>query len=160
MIEEPEQYLLQFVDAGASSITVHVETCPHLHQTLGSIHDLGVTAGVALNPSTPISAISEVLDRIDLVLVMTVNPGFGGQKLIKSTLNKVRQARVLIDSQTRGDIRLEVDGGIDSTNILEAANAGADVFVTGTSIFKHPSGPSVGTQALRTLLEPELLEQS
>jgi len=153
MIEEPERYLADFARAGASRLTVHVETCPHLHQTLRTIQDLGVSAGVALNPSTPITAISEVVEEVGLILIMTVNPGFGGQKFIDSTLNKVQQARELIISRGLKDIHIEVDGGIDSTTLLDAASAGADVFVAGTAIFKHPSGAQVGAQNLYAAME-------
>lgn len=152
MIEKPERLLADFARAGATRLTVHVETCPHLHQTLRTIQELGVCAGVALNPSTPITAISEVLNELDLVLIMTVNPGFGGQQLIQSTLKKVQSAREMIDSQSTEQIRIEVDGGIDKLNILDAARAGADTFVAGTAIFRHPSGIRSGVQTLREAL--------
>jgi len=155
MMEEPERLLSDFARAGASRLTVHVETCPHLHQTLRTIQELGISAGVALNPSTPLGAITEILEEVDLILIMTVNPGFGGQKLIDTTLHKVERARELLISKGLHETHLEVDGGIDSSTIQAAASAGADVFVTGTAIFKHPSGIRVGTQTLMAALEAE-----
>jgi ribulose-phosphate 3-epimerase len=155
MMEEPERLLSDFARAGASRLTVHVETCPHLHQTLRTIQELDVSAGVALNPSTPFGAITEILEEVDLILIMTVNPGFGGQKLIDTTLRKVERARELLISKSMYDIHIEVDGGIDTTTIQAAASAGADIFVAGTAVFKHPSGTRVGIQSLMAALEVE-----
>jgi ribulose-phosphate 3-epimerase len=159
MMEEPEKFLRNFADAGASRLTVHVETCPHLHQTLNAIKDLGCSAGVTLNPGTPLSSISEVIDEVDLILIMTVNPGFGGQKLIPRALQKVVQSRELLKSSERNSVYLEVDGGIDPQTIMDAAHAGADVFVAGTAIFKHPLGARSGVQALRKVLEAEAIKE-
>jgi ribulose-phosphate 3-epimerase len=134
MIEAPERYVEAFVRAGASTLGVHVETCPHLHRTIGQIHDAGARACVVLNPATPASAVEMVLPDVDQVLVMTVNPGFGGQKFIESMLPKIEVLRRWIDE--RGlDVALEVDGGIAIETIGRAASAGADVFVAGTAVF-------------------------
>jgi ribulose-phosphate 3-epimerase len=134
MIVEPERYVPDFVRAGASTVGVHVETCPHLHRNLAQIREEGARASVVLNPATPAEAVRPVLGDVDQVLVMTVNPGFGGQKFIASTLEKIRQLRHWIDE--RGlDVALEVDGGIGPETIGAAARAGADVFVAGTAVF-------------------------
>jgi ribulose-phosphate 3-epimerase len=154
MIEKPEKRLEDFAKAGASRLTVHVETCLHLHQTIKTIKDLGLSAGVALNPGTPLSLISEIMEDVDLVLIMTVNPGFGGQKLIKSTLMKVKEARERERSDESHPFYIQVDGGINSFTIGDVASAGADVFVAGTAIFKHPHGVIPGIQALQKALEP------
>jgi ribulose-phosphate 3-epimerase len=159
MIEKPENLLKRFADAGASRLTVHVETCPHLHQTLNSIKELGCSAGVTLNPATPISSLTEVIDEIDLILVMTVNPGFGGQHLIQRTLQKVVDTCELLHSRGRDSVYIEVDGGIDQHTILDAARAGADAFVAGTAIFKHPHGARSGVQTLRKALEHEKINE-
>ncbi len=134
MIVEPERYVEDFVRAGAACVGIHVEACPHLHRSVAQIREAGARACVALNPGTPVQAVETVLADIDQVLVMTVNPGFGGQKFIESTLSKVETLRAWIDS--RGlDVRIEVDGGIGSETIGRAAAAGADVFVAGTAVF-------------------------
>jgi len=134
MIETPERYIGAFAMAGANTIGVHAETCPHLHRTVAQIRESGARSAVALNPSTPASAVREVLGDIDQVLVMTVNPGFGGQKFIASTLPKIETLRRWIDE--RGlDVAIEVDGGIGPETIARAAQAGADVFVAGTAVF-------------------------
>ena len=134
MIVEPERYVADFVRAGAATVGVHVETCPHLHRTLAQIREAGARACAVLNPATPAQAIEPVLGDLDQVLVMTVNPGFGGQKFIASMLGKVEQLRRWIDE--RGlDVALEVDGGIGPETIGAAARAGADVFVAGTAVF-------------------------
>jgi ribulose-phosphate 3-epimerase len=134
MIKSPERYIDAFAKAGANTIGVHAEACPHLHRTLQAIREAGARASVAINPSTPASAVQEVLGDLDQVLVMTVNPGFGGQKFIASTLPKIETLRRWIDE--RGlEIALEVDGGIGPETIARAARAGADVFVAGTAVF-------------------------
>ncbi len=146
MIEAPERYIEAFADAGADHIGVHVETCPHLHRTLAQIRETGARACVVLNPSTPAQAIEPVLGDLDQVLVMTVNPGFGGQRFIQSMLPKIETLRGWIDE--RGlDVDLEVDGGISNETILAAAAAGADVFVAGTAVF----GASNYRDAIATL---------
>ena len=135
MIVEPERYVEDFVHAGAATVGVHVETCPHLHRTLAQIREAGARACAVLNPSTPASAVEPVLGDLDQVLVMTVNPGFGGQKFIESTLPKIETLRRWIDE--RGlDVALEVDGGVDAATVGRAARAGADLFVAGTAVFR------------------------
>ncbi|MFP5020064.1 ribulose-phosphate 3-epimerase [Pseudonocardia phyllosphaerae] len=134
MVEDPDPLLDTWVDAGCELVIVHAETCKHLHRTLGRIHELGARAGVALNPATPLDAVTNVLDLTDLLLVMTVNPGFGGQAYIASMEPKIAAARAEIDS--RGlDIELEVDGGIGPKTIGAAARAGARVFCAGSALF-------------------------
>ena len=138
MIDSPERYVEDFVRAGANTVGVHVEVSPHLHRTVTQIREAGARASVTLNPATPASAVELVLGDIDQVLVMTVNPGFGGQKFITSMLPKIEMLRRWIDE--RGlDVALEVDGGIGTETIAQAAQAGADVFVAGTAIFGAPS---------------------
>jgi ribulose-phosphate 3-epimerase len=149
MIEQPERYLRTFAKAGASGLTVHVETCPHLQQTLATISDLGLKSGVALNPGTPVSHLVEVIDMVDLILIMTVNPGFGGQKLIPKTLEKVQQLRKLLDERSNERCLIEVDGGINADTIGIALSAGANIFVAGNSVFGHPHGAREGLEALQ-----------
>ncbi len=151
MIENPDTYIQQFAHAGADSITVHTETCTHLHRTVSALHEAGVRAAVALNPATPVSAIEEIVGLCDMILVMTVNPGFGGQSFIMSTLEKVKRIREMARVQDL-DLKIEVDGGIDSHNAPQAVSAGADVLVAGNSIFNHPEGITEGIQAIRASL--------
>lgn len=134
MIEKPERYIDDFVSAGANILTVQVEACNHLHRTLNDIRSAGIKAGVALNPHTPLSSIEYILDEVDLILIMTVNPGFGGQSFIKSMTKKIQEARNLIKQSGRR-INLEVDGGINTHTADEAYRAGANVIVSGNSIF-------------------------
>ena len=134
MITEPERYINDFADAGADIITVHAEACKHLDATIEKIKAAGAMAGVAINPATPVSTITHVLEKVDMVLIMTVNPGFGGQKLIPYTLDKVRELNELV--QRKGiKIDIEVDGGITINNIEEALNAGANIIVAGSAVF-------------------------
>ncbi|MBI3604709.1 MAG: ribulose-phosphate 3-epimerase [Nitrospirae bacterium] len=135
MIENPERYIDEFVSAGSDILTVHVETCPHLHRTIQQIKEKGIKAGVTLNPSTPLSSVEEVIGDADLLLIMSVNPGFGGQKFIPSMIDKIKRARKLIDSKGFKAM-LEVDGGLKTDNVKEISNAGCDVFVAGSAIFK------------------------
>jgi ribulose-phosphate 3-epimerase len=137
MIVEPERYAEDFIKAGASTLAIHVETSPHLHRSVAQIREAGARAAVALNPATPAAAVEPVLGDIDQVLVMTVNPGFGGQKFIESTLPKIEQLRAWIDAREL-DVAIEVDGGIGPETIARAARAGADVFVAGTAVFGAP----------------------
>ena len=138
MIEDPDRYIDAFVDAGSNIITVHAEAVTHLHRTVQYIKAKGARAGVSLNPSTPLSCVEEILPDIDLLLIMTVNPGFGGQKFISSMLPKIRKAREL--AQARGlEMAIEVDGGVTAENIGTLANAGADIFVAGAAVFGSPS---------------------
>ena len=132
MIAPADPYIAAFAEAGADGITVHAEAGPHLHRTLQAIRAAGKRAGVAINPATPVAAIAHVIDIVDLVLVMSVNPGFGGQSFIAESLLKIRQARELIGGRA---IDLEVDGGVSVENAKALADAGADVFVAGTSVF-------------------------
>lgn len=148
MIEEPRRFLREFVEAGASIMTVHVEAVRHLHATVAAIQETGVRAGVALNPATPLSAVEEVLDRLDLLLVMTVNPGFGGQALIPETLDKIARARALLDRRG-ARAELEVDGGVKADNVAEVVRRGARVVVAGSAIFVGGEGIAANTAALR-----------
>jgi len=151
MIEHPEAHIRQFAEAGASIITVHVEAATHLHRLVESIKDLGVRVGVALNPATHLSSIDEVLPLLDLVLVMTVNPGFGGQTFIGSMKDKiVRMRRILDERQTQAE--LEVDGGITALIAPEVAKAGAEVLVAGAAIFKSKLGAVKAMQEMRRAL--------
>jgi ribulose-phosphate 3-epimerase len=148
MISEPGLYAEQFVRAGADMVSVHVEIDPHLHRTLASIKGAGAQAGIVLNPATPLSALEEALAYADYVLVMSVNPGFGGQKFIQTSLDKVRRLRRMIDE--RGlKTRIEIDGGIDRDNIAEVVAAGAEIVVAGTAVF----GTGDPTAAVRGLLD-------
>lgn len=135
MIVQPDRYLEQFAQAGAATITVHYEACTHLHRTLTRIRELGCRAGVALNLQTPVTVLEDIIDAVDLVLIMTINPGFGGQKLVLSAIQKVRKMRQLL-TEHHSTALIEVDGGIDLQTIASLAKAGADVFVAGTSVFK------------------------
>lgn len=147
MIEHPGQYISQFVEAGADIITVHVEACPHLHRVVQQIKDLGIRAGVALNPATPLNSIDEILTSVNLVLLMTVDPGFGGQSFIPQMLDKIRRLRKTLD-QKGLDVELEVDGGITAEIAPKVVDAGARVLVAGAAVFN--TGESI-TQALRKI---------
>jgi len=149
MIESPETYLRDYVEAGADILGVHAEACPHLHGTLGEIRRLGARSCAVLNPATPAEAVEHVLEEADQILVMTVNPGFGGQSFTEAMLPKIEKIRGWIES--RGlPIDLEVDGGVTDENIGRAAAAGANVFVAGTSVFRHaPADRKSAIDALR-----------
>jgi ribulose-phosphate 3-epimerase len=134
MIENPDRYIAQFAKAGADYISVQVEACPHLHRTIHLIKDHGAKAGAVLNPATPLSTIICLLEDLDFVLIMSVNPGFGGQKFIRSALEKIEQLKALIE-QSGLDMLIQVDGGVNTSTIAEIAAAGADVFVAGSAIF-------------------------
>jgi ribulose-phosphate 3-epimerase len=151
MIVEPERHLQTFADAGADGITVHYESCPHLHRTLTTIRALDCRAGAAINPSTPAHMLDDVLEICDLALVMTIDPGFGGQRLIPHTLHKVELLRREVESQGL-DTEVEVDGGVDATNARACVEAGADVLVAGTAVFRHAGGPAAGVEALQAAL--------
>jgi ribulose-phosphate 3-epimerase len=138
MIEKPERYLKQFADAGAKMITVHLEACPHIHRTIQEIKVLGCLAGIALNPGTPVSLLKDLINDIDLVLIMSVNPGFGGQKFIPYSVDKVREANELIQLTGR-PIYLEVDGGVSMQNAESLIDAGANVLVAGSFVFSSPN---------------------
>jgi ribulose-phosphate 3-epimerase len=138
MVQPVDDLIRMFADAGASYITFHPEASQHVDRSLQLVRDLGCKAGLVLNPATNLDAINWVMDRLDMLLLMSVNPGFGGQKFIPSTLDKLKQARKIIDDSGY-DIRLEVDGGVGVANIQEIAAAGADTFVAGSAIFSQPS---------------------
>jgi ribulose-phosphate 3-epimerase len=150
MVEKPESLLEAFAEAGASHLTVHVETCPHLHRTLEEIRSLGCKAGVTLNPGTPASSIFPVLPFVDLVLVMSVDPGFSGGTYIPEMVDKVAEIRRKLD-EIGSPAWLEVDGGISPETLPEMKSAGATAFVSATSIFKHPQGIAAGIDSLRNL---------
>jgi len=151
MIVDPDRHLGTFAAAGADAITVHYEACPHLHRTLTAIRSLDCRSGAAINPSTPAAMLDDVLEACDLALVMTIDPGFGGQRLIPRTLRKVEQLRREIERQGL-DTEVEVDGGVDSENAKACVDAGADVLVAGTAVFEHPGGPEAGVAALQLAL--------
>jgi len=152
MIENPDRYLGAFVDAGADRITVHQETCPHLHRTLQEIRRLGAEPAVSLNPSTPVEAIRNVIPELEMVLIMTVNPGFGGQKFIAGSLAKLARLKKLLKEENRSGMHVEVDGGIDSTTAAKVVAAGANVLVAGSAVFGHQDGAAAGVRALRRAL--------
>jgi len=135
MIENPDMFIDEFVDAGADIIVVHQETCKHLHRTIQNIKSRGVKAGVSLNPATPINVLEDILEELDMVLIMSVNPGFGGQSFIESSVGKIKRLKKMIDE--RGlDIDIQVDGGVKASNIRKVVEAGANVIVAGSAIFK------------------------
>ncbi len=155
MVIEPDALLPRYVEAGCNIIIVHAEACTHLHRTLGLIADLGARAGVALNPSTPASAVANVLDMTDLVLVMTVNPGFGGQRYIETMEPKIAQVATMIEDSGR-PIDLEVDGGIGPDTVAGAARAGANVLVSGSALYRDPDGLDHAVTDLRARAEAAL----
>jgi ribulose-phosphate 3-epimerase len=154
MVYTPDVMAKQYIDAGCSRLIVHAEACTHLHRTLANINDLGANAAVALNPATPASAISHVLDLVDLVLVMTVNPGFGGQAYIATMEPKIAEIRSMIDGAGLADrVDLEVDGGIGPSTIAGAAAAGANVLIAGSALYKDPEGLAHAVSDLRARAE-------
>ena len=148
MIEEPGRYVKAFADAGADRITVHVEACTHLHRTLQSIRELGVLAGVTLNPGTPVSSVEPVLHLVDLVLVMTVNPGFGGQAFIPESLDRIRAVRAMLDA-LGSSAHVQVDGGITPDNVSAVIDAGADAVVAGSAVFRGRGTVDENVRAFR-----------
>ncbi|MGB0833379.1 MAG: ribulose-phosphate 3-epimerase [Psychrobium sp.] len=150
MVSPVDSLVPQFAEAGASIITFHPEASQHVDRTLQLIKDSGCQAGVVLNPATPLTCLEYIMDKLDVILLMSVNPGFGGQKFIPSTLDKLRQVRKLIDDSGY-DIRLEVDGGVKVDNIAEIAEAGADMFVAGSAIFNQPDYKAVIDQMRQEL---------
>lgn len=135
MIDEPARFLQDYKDCGADIVTVHAEACKHLHRTIAAIKELGMKAGVALNPATPVSVLDYVLEDIDMILIMSVNPGFGGQKFISASLRKITETRALLNS--RGlQTDIQVDGGVTLSNVAEIIQAGANVLVAGSAVFK------------------------
>ncbi|MGA7842464.1 MAG: ribulose-phosphate 3-epimerase [Candidatus Acidiferrales bacterium] len=158
MIEQPEFYIEDFIRAGGNRILVHQEATVHLDRALAMIRELGAEAGAAINPATPVTMLSEVLDKVDTVLVMTVNPGFGGQKFISNTYEKIRQLNQM-RARYNASFRIEVDGGVDLENTAELARAGANTFVAGTSIF-HTADPAAATRQLKKLATQALSQRS
>ncbi|HUP52006.1 MAG TPA: ribulose-phosphate 3-epimerase [Longimicrobiales bacterium] len=151
MIDQPERHLETFAKAGADILTVHHEACPDLPRTVERIRALGVRAGVAINPATPLESVRHVASDVDLLLVMSVNPGFGGQAFIEGSTDKLRHARELLD-QLGSEAELEVDGGIDARNSEVVARAGATVVVAGSAVYGHPEGAAEGVRAIRRSL--------
>lgn len=151
MVQNPDPYLGAYVEAGAAMVSVHVEVLPHLHRTIAAIKALGAVAGVVLNPSTPVSAIEEVAGDVDFVLVMSVNPGFGGQSFIPRALDKVRAVRSLLDRAGTGAF-VEIDGGVDVDNIAQVVAAGASVVVAGQAVFGYADA-AAAVRALRAAAE-------
>jgi ribulose-phosphate 3-epimerase len=154
MIESPERLIPDFARAGADSITVHVETCPHLHRTIQQIKELGVQAGVTLNPGTPLSTLREILSEVDLVLIMSVNPGFGGQSYIPASTDKIARLRRMLDERGLAQVEIQVDGGIKAHNVAEVVAAGASVLVVGSAIFNKQASVAANIAALRNQIAP------
>lgn len=152
MVEQPDELAHRYVEAGCDRLIVHAEACIHLHRTLGAIRDLGAEAAVALNPATPADAVAHVLDLVDMVLVMTVNPGFGGQAYIATMEPKIVEIAAMIEASGH-DVDIEVDGGIGPDTIVGAAAAGANVLVAGSSLFRDPEGLEHAVTELRGLAE-------
>ncbi len=150
MIEEPDRYIDAFAEAGASMISVHVEVLPHLHRTVHAIKKLGIRAGVVLNPSTPVGTLEEIASSVDFVLVMSVNPGFGGQSFIPSSVEKVRKVRTLLDRVGNRQALIEIDGGIDLTTAAAVVDAGARILVAGNAVFGTPD-PERATRELKAV---------
>jgi ribulose-phosphate 3-epimerase len=154
MVLTPDVMAKRYVEAGCQRLIVHAEACTHLHRTLGNIRELGATAAVALNPSTPASEVAHVLDLVDLVLVMTVNPGFGGQSYISTMEPKIAEVRRMVNEAGLADqVDVEVDGGISASTVQGAARAGANVLIAGSALFRHAGGLGAAVQELRTLAE-------
>ncbi|MDP7390180.1 MAG: ribulose-phosphate 3-epimerase, partial [Pseudomonadales bacterium] len=151
MVKPVDRLVGDFIEAGADYVTIHPESTEHMHRSLSQIREGGAKPGIVFNPATPLDVLSEVIDLVDLVLIMSVNPGFGGQSFIPSSLDKLRQAREIIDVSGR-DIRLQIDGGIKPSNVGDAAAAGADAFVAGTAIFGQDNYVEV-IKALRTNID-------
>jgi ribulose-phosphate 3-epimerase len=148
MIEQPERYLADFARAGADRLTVHVETCPHLHRTIEQIKEVGCQAGVTLNPATPLSSLEEILPEVDLALVMSVNPGFGGQVFIPHSIKKIQGVRALLDHAGNA-APIEVDGGVDLSTIEKVVHAGAEWLVAGNAIFGAGGDPEAAARAIK-----------
>ena len=149
MIVQPEKYIADFKKAGADILTVHYEACTHLHRTIQEIKANGMKAGVALNPHTPVNVLEDVIEELDLVLIMSVNPGFGGQKFIENSYKKIKQLKKLIN-ESKSKALIEVDGGVDNTNTEKLLNAGVDVFVAGSYVFKSEN-PSKTIENMKNL---------
>ncbi|MEX2426588.1 MAG: ribulose-phosphate 3-epimerase [Thermomicrobiaceae bacterium] len=152
MIDQPERYIDAFASAGADSISIHAEASAHCHRALQQIRDQDVAAGIAINPGTPLTAIEELLPLVDLVLVMSVNPGFGGQSFIQESLRKIKRLGAVLAEGGFGNVRIEVDGGINSDNIGPARDAGAEIFVCGSSVFNERESVDKAVASLRSAL--------
>jgi ribulose-phosphate 3-epimerase len=157
MIERPERYIQAFAEAGADMISVHQEATPHLDRAVTMIRECGVSPGVVINPATPVTVLTEILDRVDFVLVMSVNPGFGGQKFIPSTIGKIQQLRDL-RARHNCTYRIEVDGGVGPENVAELVRAGAEILVAGTSIF-HTEDPAAAVRRMKQAAEAALAQK-
>ncbi len=152
MVLTPDVMAARYIEAGCARLIVHAEACIHLHRTLGNIAELGASAAVALNPATPASAVAHVLDLVDLVLVMTVNPGFGGQQYITTMEPKIAELKVMIAGVGRSELTsIEVDGGISADTVAGAAAAGASILVAGSALYRHPDGLEAAVAELRTI---------
>jgi len=149
MIEQPERYIPDFIRAGANSVTVHVETCPHLHRTIEQIKELGAKAGVTLNPATPLSTLEEILPEVDMALIMSVSPGFGNQTYLPNSTARIARLRQTLDGRGLTEVDIEVDGGIKVSNIAEVAAAGANIMVVGSAIFNLQASVAANIAALR-----------
>ncbi len=157
MIESPERYVADFIRAGAHRITVHHEACTHLHRVLEQIRELGALPGVAVNPATPVELLRDVLPFVDLVLVMTVNPGFGGQAFIPTSPGRVARVQALLEELRPGEsVAVQVDGGIDAATAGAVVSAGADVLVAGSAVYGHPQGVAEGVRAIRLSAEASM----
>lgn len=154
MIEKPERLIPDFAKAGADLLTVHVETCPHLHRTIQQIKELGIRAGVTLNPATPLTALEDILFEVDLVLIMSVNPGFGGQAFIPHSLERIQRLSKMLKMRGLGNVELEVDGGIKENNASQVVAAGATILVAGSAIFNENATVSANISALRRAAYP------
>ncbi|MEE2669640.1 MAG: ribulose-phosphate 3-epimerase [Gemmatimonadota bacterium] len=149
MIEHPEQHLAAFADAGADYLTVHQEVCPHLHQTVQHIRELGVKPGVTLNPATSLTSLADILPEVDLALIMSVNPGFGGQAYIPSSTERIKLLRGMLDEAGAAGVELEVDGGVNTKTAGLASGAGATVLVAGSAVFRHSGGIAEAIRLIR-----------
>lgn len=152
MISDPERYIEEFADAGAQHITVHAEACTHLHSVTQQIRATGATVGVALNPATPLMMLDDILEDLDLVLLMSVNPGFGGQRYIEHTTTRIRRMRRMLDERGLDRVVLQIDGGISAANAREIVEAGATCLVAGSAVFGHPNGVAAAVEEFRRAL--------
>ena len=155
MINNPDQHLEAFADAGADYLTVHQEACVHLHKTIDAIRDMNVRPGITLNPATSIGTIEDIVDYVDLVLVMSVNPGFGGQSFIPSSIERIKKLRDLIGRRGLTGVELEVDGGINENTAASVVNAGSSVLVAGSAVYGHPEGVAEAIRRLRLAASEE-----
>ncbi|MFZ5809270.1 MAG: ribulose-phosphate 3-epimerase [Chloroflexota bacterium] len=157
MIEKPEQRIGDFVRAGADILTVHVETCPHLHRTIQQIHESGIKAGVTLNPATPLVTIEEILEDVDQVLIMSVNPGFGGQKYIPSSTGKIARLKEMLYQRHLDGVEIEVDGGISTATVKDVVQAGATLLVAGSAVFNTKASISDNIKALEKAIQQAMV---